>query len=60
MTVSVSILQLELELGRISMSATADVLVVDGNPLRDLLCLIRKPQSIVGILQERGIKGDAP
>jgi len=57
-TIAAKILQQEAELGRIAVGAIADVLVVDGNPLRDIRCLSGQGEALVGILQEgRIIKG---
>ncbi|WP_054899381.1 MULTISPECIES: amidohydrolase family protein [unclassified Pseudomonas] len=60
-TVAAKILQQESALGRIAAGAIADVLVVDGNPLRDIRCLTGEGDAIVGIVQEgRIIKGNLP
>ncbi|MBI6940619.1 amidohydrolase family protein [Pseudomonas putida] len=60
-TVAAKILQQESALGRIAAGAIADVLIVDGNPLRDIRCLTGEGDAIVGIVQEgRIIKGNLP
>jgi imidazolonepropionase-like amidohydrolase len=55
-TVAAKILQREGELGCIATGAIADLLVVDGNPLEDIECLVGQGEKLAVIIQGGSIK----
>lgn len=55
-TVAAKILQREGELGCIAAGAIADLLVVDGNPLDDIECLVGQGEKLAVIIQGGSIK----
>ena len=55
-TVAAKILQREGELGCIAAGAIADLLVVDGNPLEDIDCLVGQGEKLAMIIQGGSIK----
>lgn len=55
-TVAAKILQREGELGCIAPGAIADLLVVDGNPLEDIACLVGQGEQLAVIIQGGSIK----
>jgi len=55
-TVAAKILQREGELGCIAPGAIADLLVVDGNPLEDIECLVGQGEKLAVIIQGGSIK----
>lgn len=55
-TVAAQILQREGELGCIAPGALADLLVVNGNPLTDIDCLIGQGENLMMIIQDGSIK----
>ena len=55
-TVAAQILQREGELGCIAPGALADLLVVNGNPLTDIDCLIGQGENLAMIIQDGSIK----
>ena len=54
-TVAAQILQREGELGCIAPGALADLLVVNGNPLTDIDCLIGQGENLAMIIQDGSI-----
>lgn len=55
-SVAAKILQREGQLGCIAEGAIADLLVVDGNPLEDIGCLVGQGENLAMIIQEGSIK----
>jgi len=55
-TVAAKILQREGQLGCIAEGAIADLLVVDGNPLESIDCLVGQGENLAMIIQEGSIK----
>jgi imidazolonepropionase-like amidohydrolase len=55
-TVAAKILQREGQLGCIAEGAIADLLVVDGNPLESIECLVGQGEQLAMIIQEGSIK----
>ena len=55
-TVAAKILQREGQLGCIAEGAIADLLVVDGNPLESIECLVGQGENLAMIIQEGSIK----
>jgi imidazolonepropionase-like amidohydrolase len=55
-TVAAKILQREGQLGCIAEGAIADILVVDGNPLESIECLVGQGEQLAMIIQEGSIK----
>lgn len=55
-TVAAKILQREGQLGCITEGAIADLLVVDGNPLESIECLVGQGENLAMIIQEGSIK----
>ncbi len=55
-SVAAKILQREGQLGCIAEGAIADLLVVDGNPLEDISCLVGQGENLAMIIQEGSIK----
>jgi imidazolonepropionase-like amidohydrolase len=55
-TVAAKILQREGQLGCIAEGAIADLLVVDGNPLKSIDCLVGQGENLAMIIQEGSIK----
>lgn len=58
-TVAAKILQREGELGCIAQGAIADVLVVDGNPLEDIECLVGQGERLAMIIQAGKVRKNA-
>lgn len=55
-TIAAKILQREGQLGCIAEGAIADLLVVDGNPLESIDCLVGQGENLAMIIQEGSIK----